>query len=168
MRSILRLVSLALLCCLMARPALAVPAPMSKSELLSKSDLVALVRVLAVTCTGVTKDARTGEDLPSYSATAELIEVIKGDEMKGGEVNITFHAIPKGILGPWTVYYYPGEMVWTHLVGKDGTYTTTWWNGRGNVIEKAAITELPTEPGETVSLRRTRLEHPAEPLTAKP
>jgi hypothetical protein len=66
------------------------------------------------------------------------------------------------------VYYYPGEMVWTHLVGKDGTYTTTWWNGRGNVIEKAAITELPTEPGETVSLRRTRLEHPAEPLTAKP
>ncbi len=109
MRSILRLVSLALLCCLMARPALAVPAPMSKSELLSKSDLVALVRVLGVTCTGVTKDARTGEDLPSYSATAELIEVIKGDEMKGGEVDITFHAIPKGILGPWTVYYYPGR-----------------------------------------------------------
>jgi hypothetical protein len=168
MRHTLRLLGIALLCCLLAQPALALPAPMSKSDLLSKSDLVALVRILAVTCTSVTKDERTGEDLPSYSAKAELIEVIKGDEMKGDSVAITFHAIPKGILGPWTVYYYPGEMVWTHLVGKDGTYTTTWWNGRGNVIEKAAITELPTTPGETVSLRRTRLEHPAEPLTPRP
>jgi len=160
MRKTLRLTSLALLCCLMAQPALAVPAPMSKSELLSKSDLVALVRILGVTCTGVTKDDRTGEALPSYSANAELIEVIKGDEMKGDDVAITFHAIPKGILGPWTVYYYPGEMVWTHLIKKDGAYTTTWWNGRGNVIEKAMTTELPAKPGETVSLRRTRLEHP--------
>jgi hypothetical protein len=165
---VFRLLSLALLCCLMAQPALALAAPMSKNDLLSKSDLVALVRILAVTCTGVTKDARTGEDLPSYSAQAELIEVIKGDEMKGGEVAITFHAIPTGVFGAWTVYYYPGEMVWTHLIRADGAYTTTWWNGRGNVIEKAAITELPTTPGETVSLRRTRLEHPAEPLTPKP
>jgi len=159
-RPVLRFISLALLCCLMAQPALAVPAPMSKSELLAKSDLVALVRILAVTCTSVDKDPQSGEDLPSYRAKAELIEVIKGDEMKGDEIAITFHAIPKGILGPWTVYYYPGEMVWTHLIKKDGAYTTTWWNGRGNVIEKAMITDLPTKDGETVSLRRTRLEHP--------
>ncbi len=68
MRKTLRLTSLVLLCCLMARPAFAVPAPMSKSELLSKSDLVALVRILAVTCTGVTKDDRTGRG--RYRATA--------------------------------------------------------------------------------------------------
>jgi len=160
MRKTLRLTSLALLCCLMAQPALAVPAPMSKSELLAKSDLVALVRILGVTCTGVTKDAQTGEDLPSYSAKAELIEVIKGDEMKGDEIAITFDAIPDKMAGPWTVYYYPGEMVWTHLVKKDGAYITTWWNGRGNVIEKAMTTDLPTKPGESVSLHRTRLEHP--------
>jgi hypothetical protein len=146
---VFRLLSLALLCCLMAQPALALAAPMSKNDLLSKSDLVALVRILAVTCTGMTKHSRTGEELPSYSAKAELIEVIKGDEMKGGEVAITFHAISTGAFGAWTVYYYPGEMVWTHLI-------------------KAAITELPTTPGETVSLRRTRLEQPAEPLTPKP
>jgi hypothetical protein len=168
MRKTLRLTSLAVLCCLVAGPALAVPAPMTKSELLAKSDLVALVRILSVTCTGETKDARTGEQLPSYRAKAELIEVIKGEEMKGGEVPITFHAIPKDIVGAWTVYYYPGEMVWTHLVKKDGAYTTIWWNGRGTVVQKAAITELPTTPGETVSLRRTRLEHPAEPLNPKP
>ena len=111
-----------------AGPASALPAPMSQEQLLEKSDLVALVRIKSVTCVSVAKDERTGEDLPSYSAAAELIEVIKGEDVKGDTVNITFHAIPTGLLGPWTVYYYPGEMVWTHLVGKDGEYTTTWWN----------------------------------------
>jgi hypothetical protein len=135
-----------------AAPAAALPAPMSESELLQKSDLVALVRIKSVTCTGVTKDDRTGEDLPSYSASAELMEVIKGEDVKGDTVNISFHAIPKGLLGPWTVYYYPGEMVWTHLAGKDGEYTTIWWNARGSVVSQAVITELPTTPGETVEV----------------
>jgi hypothetical protein len=146
----------------MAVPALALPAPMSKEELLTKSDLVALVRVLSVTCTAVTKDARTSEDLPSWSAKVELIEVIKGDEAKGSDVDIIFHAIPTGLLGPWSVYYYPGEMVWTHLVADGGAYTTTWWNGRGDVVNKAVITELPTTPGETVEVPRVRSEHPVD------
>ncbi len=137
---------------LMAGPAAALPAPMSESELLQKSDLVALVRIKSVTCIGVTKDDRTGEDLPSYSASAELMEVIKGEEVKGDTVNIKFHAIATGLLGPWTVYYYPGEMVWTHLVGTDGEYTTIWWNGRGNVVSQAVITKLPTKPGETAEI----------------
>ena len=132
---------------------------MSDSDLLLKSDLVALVRIWSVTCVSVTKDAQTGEELPNWSASAELIEVIKGDEPKGSDVTITFHAIPKGLLGPWTVYYYPGEMVWTHLVGKNGTYTTTWWNGRGTLVEKAMIPELPTTPGETAALRRKPRQH---------
>ena len=133
-------------------PASAVPAPMSQEQLLEKSDLVALVRIKSVTCVSVMKDDRTGEELPSYSARAELIEVIKGEDVKGDTVNISFHAIPTGLLGPWTVYYYPGEMVWTHLLGKDGEYTTTWWNARGDVVSKAVITELPTKPGETVEI----------------
>jgi hypothetical protein len=151
-----------LLVSLWSGSALALPAPMSKEELLAKSDLVALVRILSVTCTAVTKDEHTGEDLPSYSAEAELIEVIKGDEPKGGDVTITFHTIPKGLLGPWSVFYYPGEMVWTHLVKEDGAYTTTWWNGRGTLVDKAVITDLPTTPGETVKLHRTRIEHPVD------
>jgi hypothetical protein len=72
-------------------------------------------------------------------------------------VTITFHAIPKGILGPWTVYYYPGEMVFTHLVRDGDAYTTTWWNGRGKLVNKAIINDLPTKAGETVE-RRT--SHP--------
>jgi hypothetical protein len=142
---------------LLASPAQALPAPMSKEEMLSKSDLVALVRVLWVKCISVTKDERTGEELPSWSAKAELVEVIKGDEVKGDNVDIDFHAIPTGMLGPWSVRYYPGEMVWTHLVGKDNQYTTLWWNGRGTLVKKATTTELPTTPGEIVdSPRRVR------------
>jgi hypothetical protein len=133
-------------------PASAVPAPMSQEQLLEKSDLVALVRIQSVTCVSVTKDERSGEVLPSYSARAELIEVIKGEDVKGDTVNIAFHAIPTGLLGPWTVYYYPGEMVWTHLVGADGEYTSTWWNARGDVVSKAVVTELPTKPGVTVEI----------------
>lgn len=147
-----RLVLPAIVLCLLAGPALALPAPMSKQELLSKSDLVALVWIKSVTCVSVTKDQGTGEELPSYSAQAELMEVIKGEEVKGDTVTLTFHAIPKGLLGPWTVYYYPGELVWTHLTGKDGQYTTTWWNGRGTLASKAVITELPTAPGKTVEI----------------
>jgi hypothetical protein len=137
---------------LSAGPALALPAPMSKDELLLKSDLVALVRIRSVTCVGVTKDERTGEGLPSWSAEAELIEVIKGEDVKGDTVTINFHAVPAGLLGPWTVYYYPGEMVWTHLVGKDGEYTSTWWNARGTLVSKAVIDTLPTKPGETATI----------------
>jgi len=154
-----RLVTLfAVLLCLAllpSGPASALPAPMSQEQLLEKSDLVALVRIKSVTCVSVGKDDRTGEELPSYSARAELIEVIKGEDVKGDTVNITFAAIPTGLLGPWTVYYYPGEMVWTHLVGADGEYTSTWWNARGDMVSKAVITELPTKPGETVEIPKS-------------
>lgn len=137
-----------------AANAVAIPAPMSESELLSKSDLVGLIRVLSVTCTKVTKDPQTGEELPSYSAKAELMYVTKGDEILGDDITLSFHAIPTGALGPWTVYYYPGEMVWTHLVKENGAYTTTWWNGKGRIVGEAEITELPTMPGETVEVPR--------------
>ena len=152
MQRILTSLSLALAVVLLAGPAMALPAPMSKEELLLNSDLVALVRIKSVTCVSVTKDERTGEGLPSWSARAELIEVIKGEDVKGDTVTINFQAIPTGLLGPWSVYYYPGEMVWTHLVGKDGDYTSTWWNARGTVVSKAVTDTLPTKPGMTVEI----------------
>jgi hypothetical protein len=147
---------LTLLSTFVAFDALALPAPMSKEELLTKSDLVALVRVLSVTCASVSNDAHSGEALPSYRAKAALIEVIKGDEAKGSDVTITFNAVPTGVLGPWSVYYYPGEMVWTHLVHDGEAYTTTWWNGRGTLVSKALISELPTKPGETVEIPKSK------------
>jgi hypothetical protein len=135
----------------LATPALALPAPMSEQELTDKSDLVATVRVLSVSCTVVTKDDKTGEELPAYLAKLRVLEVKKGDAKKGDEILVTWRAIPKGIVGPWTVYYYPGEVVQTHLVKRSGgvSYGSTWWNAKGDDIKAPASTELPKTPGET-------------------
>jgi hypothetical protein len=151
MRPMLRLLSVLVLC-LAAQPALALPAPMSDAELMEKSDLVALVRVLSVTCTSITKDPTTGEDLPGYLAKLQVIEVKKGDVKPGEEVLVTWRAIPKGIVGPWTVYYYPGEEVWTHLAKRSGgvTYGTTWWNAKDKPVKAPETTELPTQIGQSV------------------
>jgi hypothetical protein len=132
--------------------AAAIPAPMSDDQLLAESDLVALIQVVSVTCLSVYNDPASGEALPSYSARVKLLEVMKGDEAEGDEVNIRFSAVPSGVLGPWTVFYYPGERVWTHLVQDGGAYTSTWWNARKQVLQKAVVKTLPTRPGETVSL----------------
>ena len=143
--------ALVLLICLLATPALALPAPMSEQELTDKSDLVATVRVLSVSCTVVIKDDKTGEDLPVYLARVRVLEVKKGDAKKGDEILVTWKAVPKDIVGPWTVNYYPGEVVQTHLVKKSGgvSYGSTWWNAKGEDIKPPANTELPTNAGET-------------------
>jgi hypothetical protein len=132
-------------------PALALPAPMSEQELVDKSDIVAVVRVLSVSCTAITKDEKTGQELPAYLAKVRLIAVKKGDAQKGDEILVTWRAIPKDVLGPWTVYYYPGEVVLTHLTKKSGgaSYGSTWWNAKSDDIKAPESTELPETPGET-------------------
>ena len=89
MRLYIILSALSLSLSLTAAPARALPAPMSEQELMEKSDLVALVRVMSVTCRSVTKDAATGEDLPGYLAQLKVLEVKKGDAKKGDEVLVT-------------------------------------------------------------------------------
>jgi len=139
---------------LFAQPALALPAPMDDVELLEKSDVVALVRVLSVGCTSVTKDEQSGEDLPGYLATLQVLEVKKGEVKPGDEVLVTWRAIPTGIVGPWAVYYYPGEEVWTHLTKRSGgvTYASTWWNAKGEPVKPPQTTDLPTTVGQTVTM----------------
>jgi hypothetical protein len=146
---------LSALCLCLAVPAgksIALPAPMPEQELMEKSDLVALVRVLSVTCTSVTKDEATGEDLPGYLAKLQVLEVKKGDAKKGDEVLVTWRAVPKALLGPWTVYYYPGEEVVTHLTKRSGgvSYASTWWNAKGDPLKAPDTRDLPVTPGETV------------------
>ena len=133
-------------------PALAVPAPMSEQELTGKSDLVAQVRVLAVTCTSITTDEATGEELPGYLAQLKVVEVKKGDAKPGEVVLVTWRAIPKNVDGPWTVYYYPGEEMVTHLTKRSGgaTYASTWWNAKGDDVRSPDTRHLPVTPGETV------------------
>ena len=145
--------ALLLLLSVLATPALALPAPMSEQELTDKSDLIATVRVLSVSCTVVTKDDKTGEDLPVYLARLRLLEVKKGDAKKGDEILVTWRAVPKGIVGPWTVNYYPGEVVWTHLTKRSNgaTYASTWLNAKSEIVTSPDTKELPTQPGETVT-----------------
>ena len=148
-----KLLGLALLASGIATAALAVPAPLSEQELTDKSDLVALVRVLSVTCTTITKDAQTGEDLPGYLAKLEVKQVKKGDVKPGESVLVTWRAVPKSIDGPWTVYYYPGEVVWTHLTKRSNgaTYASTWLNAKSEIVTSPESKDLPTELGETVT-----------------
>jgi hypothetical protein len=138
--------------CLIALPALALPAPLSEEALTEKSDVVALVRVMSVTCTSITKDKATGERLLGYLAKLRVLEVKKGDVRPGGEVLVTFRAVPKGALGPWTVYYYPGEEVWTHLLMRSGgvTYASTWWNAKEDIVSPPETKDLPMVVGESV------------------
>ena len=152
MTRLLHWLSLLVLVSAIAGPALALPAPMSEQELMEKSDLVALIRVLAVTCTSVTKDEQTGEELPGYIATLKILEVKKGEVKQGEQVLVTWRAIPKGILGPWAVFYYPGEEVVTHLTKRSGgvSYASTWWNAKGDDVKAPDSRDLPTTPGETV------------------
>jgi hypothetical protein len=147
-----RLIGLLALGCLAALPALALPAPMTDQELMEKSDLVALMRVLSVTCTSITKDPQTGEDLPGYLAKLQVKEVKKGDAKPGDEVLVTWRAVPKDTNGPWTVYYYPGEEMVTHLTKRSGgvSYASTWWNAKGDDVKSPDSRELPATPGETV------------------
>jgi hypothetical protein len=142
--------SLWLLIAAFAAPAFALPAPMSEQDLNDKSDLVAVVRVLSVTCTSVKKDDKTGEELPGYLAKLQVMEVKKGDAKPGEEVIVTWRAVPKSIVGPWAVEYYPGEEVLTHLTKREGgiAYASTWWNAKGDDVKKPPSTELPTTPGE--------------------
>jgi hypothetical protein len=131
------------------QPAASMPPPLSEAALIEQSDLVARVRVISVTCTGVAKDEQSGEALPSYAAELEVLEVRKGDVEPGGVVTVFFQEIPSGVAGPWAVFYYPGEEVWTHLRGAGGGYHTTAWNARGETLHPATITKLPMVPGET-------------------
>jgi hypothetical protein len=147
-----------------ALPAFAVPPPMPEQELLEKSDVVARVRVVSVTCTKVTQDERTGEDLPSYLARLQVLETKKGDAKKGEELLVTWSAVPQGVAGPWAVYYYPGEEAWTHLILRSGgvSYASTWWNAKGDDLKNPDTRDLPTTPGETVVAEPER--QPQTPL----
>jgi hypothetical protein len=149
---LLKLLGLFALVSLVPIAALAVPAPMSEQELTDKSDLVAQVRVLAVTCTSITTDEATGEELPGYLAQLKVVEVKKGDAKPGDVVLVTWRAIPKNVDGPWTVYYYPCEEMVTHLTKRSGgvTYASTWWNAKGDDTKSPDTRELPVTPGETV------------------
>jgi hypothetical protein len=93
---------------------------------------------------------------PSLEAGQDLVvsswDILAGDAKPGDEVLVTWRAVPKDVNGPWTVYYYPGEEMVTHLTKRSGgvSYASTWWNAKGDDVKSPDSRELPTAPGETV------------------
>jgi hypothetical protein len=145
---LLLLIATGLLC--IATPAWAVPAPLSPADLLARSDLAALVRVLSVTCAEKWLDPGSGEVLRAYLADLRVLKVRKGSARRSATVRVRWQDIPAGLLGPWSVGYLVGEELWTHLVrGSGAEYDSTWWNARGDLLRGAERTDLPREPGET-------------------
>jgi hypothetical protein len=132
-------------------PAFAVLEPLSEPELTDKSDVVALVRVLSVTCTSVYPDPQTGDDLCTYLAKLQVLEAKKGEAKKGNEMILTWRAYPKGALDLYAINYYPGEEVWTHLKKRSGgvSYETVAPNGKGDPVKAPESRDLPTGIGET-------------------
>jgi hypothetical protein len=115
---------------LSAPSAWAIAAPMSPEDLFAASDLVALVRVLSVTCVAIIH--RGSEDLRRYTAELGLLKVRKGNQRRYEVVTVEWEETPAGQIGPWYVPYGLGAKGWTHLQGQDGHYQTTWWNGADN------------------------------------
>lgn len=155
----------ALLACVVivstSNSAMAVPAPMSKSELELNSDVVAKVRVLSVTCLRMSQDSGTGQKLGAYRAKVLVVEARKG-AAPGDVLNVDFSDVTP-VLGSWSVPYYVGEVSNTHLVWEadKASLTTFWWNAK-ETLESPQDGRLPTRAGETITSPTT-----ASPTLAK-
>lgn len=142
------LVTAILLVVLCPEQAWAIPAPMSPERLLSASDVVALVRVLSVTC--VALGERKGEVLRHCHARLGLLQVRKGQYRKFDTLTVFWNQTPRDVLGPWYVPYGPGEKAWTHLrlPQRSSAFETTWWNAK-DLIEPARA-PMPTGVMQTI------------------
>src|SRR5918992_2527260 len=128
-------------------PAWGVPAPMSPEQLESASDLVATVRVLGVVCADA--EARDGERLGRYQAWLRIVDLTKGSVRAGESVLVQWSDVPRRLVGAWTVAYYPGEELLTHLKwdAAQHVYVTTWWNAKGRPRRAPDTRELPKDCG---------------------
>ena len=126
----------------------AIPAPMSPEQLLSASDVVALARVLSVTC--VALGERNGEVLRDCSARLGLLQVHKGKYRRFDTLTVYWNQTPHNMLGPWYVPYGPGEKAWTHLRLPQGSsaFETTWWNAKDQI--EPARAQMPTDVMQTI------------------
>jgi hypothetical protein len=132
---------------------IAIPPEKSDQQLLEDSDLVATVRVLAVTCTNQVYHPATDEILSSYEALLQILDVNKGTRKPFDVVLVYWQDVPTGLLGDWDVGYSPGEEVQTHLVwhADRQSYHTTWWNGKKSPSRVAHVESPKTRGAVTLT-----------------
>jgi hypothetical protein len=126
---------------------------MSESDLDKNSDVIATVRVLAVACTGRADSGR--EKVHVYQAWLSVVKATKGAARTGETVLVQWQDVPKNVVGPWKVEYFPGEEVVTHLKwdAEKRVYTTTWWNAKGKPTKPADFDKLPPQPGQVLTMK---------------
>jgi hypothetical protein len=124
----------------------AVPGPLPEAEMLAASELVALVRVLSATCVAVFHERH--EELRRYSAALGILRVRKGSHRRYDTINVRWQDVPRRVLGPWIVPYYPGDKGWTYLTRFGDAYTATWINAADEMDRRGG--RLPIIPMQTI------------------
>jgi hypothetical protein len=146
-------------------PAPALVPPRSLEWLLAKSDVVADVRVLEVTCLEVS-ESRPPEwgRLRTFQARLEVLRVKKGRVKPGDTLLVQWEEWeelsnkPHVIGGRWVVEYYPGEEAATHLYWRKDlkAFRTTWWNAKSE-LKPAKSYQLPRNPGDRIGVRNGKV-----------
>lgn len=121
--------------------ALAIPAPMSKEDLINNSDLFARIEVLSV-------DEKNNTAIAKYkvigsTASNRIVHEVSKDS---GTIKICWPDLPKNLLGPWSVKVHENEIVtiylkwlskgeqldgkWSLYKNMSDCYGATWWNSK--------------------------------------
>ena len=133
-------------------PVRALPPPLSAEELQKRSDVVAVVRVLAVTCTAQAPDAETKQPLRTFQAWLQVVRVDKGNAKPDETITLEWRETPKGGFADGATPFFPGEEVKTYLkwIGDRRLFEVAGVGGLKEPIRPADIQKLPEKPGQVL------------------
>ena len=122
----------------------ALPAPLSKEQLLKESNVIARVKVIGVTKIGYVKNAI------KYQAWLKILKSIKGDIISNDTIIVTWHRFDKKLIGSWAIDYYPDEELITYLIWDrdEKSYKNISWNSADKI--QSSSKKLPTKDGEII------------------
>ena len=120
----------------------ALPAPLSKEQLLRESTVIARVKVIGVAKVGYVKNAI------KYQAWLKIIKPIKGEVIVNDTIIVTWHRFDKKLIGSWAIDYYPDEELITYLIWDrdEKSYKNISWNSVDKI--QSSDKKLPTNDGE--------------------
>ena len=120
----------------------ALPAPLSKEQLLRESTVIARVKVIGVAKVGYVKNAI------KYQAWLKIINPIKGEVIVNDTIIVTWHRFDKKLIGSWAIDYYPDEELITYLIWDrdEKSYKNISWNSVDKI--QSSGEKLPTNNGE--------------------
>ena len=120
----------------------ALPAPLSKEQLLRESTVIARVKVIGVAKVGYVKNAI------KYQAWLKIIKPIKGEVIVNDTIIVTWHRFDKKLIGSWVIDYYPDEELITYLIWDrdEKSYKNISWNSADKI--QSSDKKLPINDGE--------------------